>query len=356
VKPDAPLLVLVGGFLGAGKTSLILRAAGTLRQRGLRAAAIMNDQDQALVDTEYSTARDVETGEVAGGCFCCLFSDLLEAAEALRAHSPDVIFAEPVGSCVDLSATVVRPLASLYAVRWRVAPLTVLVDPEFAARVDDGRAGDDAAFLFRNQVAEADLLCVSKCDRYAEAPRLPFPVDFHLSAATGQGVSEWLAEVMDSSRVAGARTLDIDYARYAEAEASLAWLNLHAQAALDAPASPATIAGTLLDELDRRLSEAGAAIAHLKVFDRAPTGYVKASICANGDEPDPEGDLAASPSRRHEFTVNLRASGEPRVFEQIVRQAAEGIAGEVKVRHLRAFRPAPPKPEHRMANATDPRP
>ena len=344
---DKPLLVLVGGFLGAGKTTLILRAAETLKARGMRAAAIMNDQDASLVDTQVSEARDVPTGEVAGGCFCCRFSDFASAAEALAAHHPDVIFAEPVGSCVDLSATVVQPLKELYGNRWRIAPFSVLVDPELARDVYGGRADPDVSFLFRNQVAEADLICAAKCDLHPEEVQLPFAIDFSISGATGEGVDDWLGEVLDSTRVAGARLLDVDYGRYAEAEAALAWLNLHAQAALADAASPAMLAGPLLDEIDRRLTEAGVAIAHLKIFDRSPTGWVKAGICRNGTEPVPEGDLAASPAARHEFVVNLRAVGDPEAIRAVVEQAAGTIPGRVTIRHLRAFRPAPPRPEHR---------
>ena len=340
-----PLLALVGGFLGAGKTTLILRAAGLLKEQGLRVAAIMNDQDSALVDTHFSEARDVCTREVAGGCFCCRFSDLTAAAEALAAHRPDVIFAEPVGSCVDVSATVVEPLKSLYGDKYRLAPLTVLVDPELAARVYEDRADPDVSFLFRNQLAEADLVCASKCDLHPSPPQLPVPVDFQLSAATGHGVREWLTEILHSTRVVGAHVLDVDYQRYAAAEAALAWLNLHAEVRLVRAMSPPVLAGTLLDELDRLLTEAQVSIAHLKVFDRAPSGYVKAGICANGEDPQPEGDLAASPSARHEFVVNLRAIGDPEQMRAIAQQALRAVPGAVTVRHLRSFRPPAPAPQ-----------
>src|SRR5438128_6554186 len=99
---NIPTFVLIGGFLGAGKTTLIMRAAALLSRQGTRVAVITNDQDVGLVDTMLSNARDFATREVAGGCFCCRFSDLLEAADQLLAYRPDVIFAEPVGSCVDI--------------------------------------------------------------------------------------------------------------------------------------------------------------------------------------------------------------------------------------------------------------
>src|SRR5207248_10279903 len=58
IMPDKniPTLVLVGGFLGAGKTTLIASAAGLLQKRGTRTAVIMNDQNAGLVDSRFTAA------------------------------------------------------------------------------------------------------------------------------------------------------------------------------------------------------------------------------------------------------------------------------------------------------------
>ena len=345
IEQSVPVLVLVGSFLGAGKTTLILKAARMLAGRGVRVAAILNDQDEGLVDTRVARAQSVMAEEVAGGCFCCRFSDLVEATERLREHDPEVIFAEPVGSCIDISATVVHPLKALHRDQLRVAPLTVLVDPRLAADVFAGRAGEDVSYLFRNQLEEADILCAGKCD--VAGPPLDMEVDFRVSAKSGDGVAEWLEEVLSGRRVAGARRLTVDYSRYAEAEAALGWLNLHAAVALRQALSPSMVAGPLLDELDGALTEAGIRIAHLKVFDEAATGYVKASVCVNGGEPEPAGDLLADAATAHELVINLRAEGDPALLRGIVEAALRSIPGEVTVSHLESFRPAPPQPEHR---------
>jgi len=339
-----PHLIFVGGFLGAGKTTLILRAAGLLRERGVRVGIIMNDQDRGLVDTKLAEAQAFAAGEVAGGCFCCRFSDLMDAADKLRAAAPEVIFAEPVGSCVDLSATILQPLKAYHADSYRLAPLTVLVDPEMCRRATD----PNVRFLFDKQLAEADLICATKVDIYPDA-ELPVPIDFRLSGKTGEGVESWLTEVMDSRRVAGARLLDVDYTQYAEAEAALGWLNFHAEATLRRALSPAALVGPLLARLDERLTAAGIAIAHLKVFDQTGVAYVKASICAHGAEAMPEGDLIADAAARHEIVINLRALAEPAELESIVREALALVDGSILVRHVGAFRPSPPKPEHRFA-------
>src|SRR5215472_14317514 len=122
-----PVVAVVGGFLGAGKTTLILKAARILRTRGIRAAAVLNDQSDGLVDTEFARRNGVPAEEVAGGCFCCRFPDLIDALERLQAYDPEVIFAEAVGSCTDIVATTLRPLMRDYSALYRVAPLTVLV-------------------------------------------------------------------------------------------------------------------------------------------------------------------------------------------------------------------------------------
>lgn len=342
--------MLVGGFLGAGKTTLILHAARLLTSNGRRVAVITNDQDNGLVDTKFSEARGFGTREVAGGCFCCRFSDLIQAADQLGAYQPDIIFAEPVGSCIDLSATILQPLKAYHRRAYRVAPLTVLFDPDLASRVFANQADEDTSYLFRHQLLEADLVCATKSDLHPE-PAPGMPVDFRVSAKTGGGVEAWLEEVLSGRRVAGARVLDVDYNRYAEAEAALGWLNLHARVRLRAALSPAAVAGPLLDGIDESLTNANIRIAHLKVFDQSRSGYIKAGICANRANPSPDGDLLAGPARDHELVINLRALAEPSRLESIVRQELSRIGGSIHVQHAGAFRPAPPRPEHRFKTA-----
>ncbi len=348
---ERPFLVLTGGFLGAGKTTLILRAARLLHERGLRAAIITNDQGGALVDTRLATAAGYDAGEIAGACFCCRFANFVAAAQSLLAVRPHVIFAEPVGSCMDLSATVLQPLKQNHAHQFRIAPFSVLVDPQRAAEFARPDAHPQLAYLFQNQLAEADLVVYTKSDleggRASACAGLE-PGSRRVSAATGQGVAEWLDEVLSGHLRAGGQLLDVDYTRYAAAEAALGWLNWEGELRLETALAPAAIVGPLLERLDAELTRAGAPIAHLKIFDRAPSGYIRAGICRNGDEPAIEGDLLASPARRHELVINLRARALPAVLEQAVARATAELPPALRVLHLQAFQPSPPVPEHRF--------
>ncbi len=343
-----PVIVPLGGFLGAGKTTLIVAASRVLHSRGMRAAAILNDQGQDLVDTAFAGANGIAADQVTGGCFCCRFSDLIDAAGRLAEYSPDVIFAEAVGSCTDISATTLQPLKLYYGDRFLLAPYTVLVDPHL---VTEGHA--DLSFLYRTQIEEADLVCFTKIDRYKQFPEIAGTPARYLSALSGEGVSQWLDEVLAGRLPSGRKILDIDYERYARAEAALAWLNCGVKVMLHSPLSPAMLVGPLLDGLDDAMTGAGFRIAHLKLGDDSPSGYLKASIIRNGDDPSVQGMLDASPAAAHELMINIRAVGEPDALRRTVEDQLAKLPGEMEIVNLQCFSPSPPKPEHRFASVQE---
>jgi CobW/HypB/UreG, nucleotide-binding domain len=342
-----PWVVLVGGFLGSGKTTLILAAARELQRRGLRSAMVWNDQGIDLVDSRHAALWGADSGEVTGGCFCCRLSQLIDAMSALRAHAPDVIFAEPVGSCTDLSATVLRPLLE-YSDTYRLSPLTVLVDPLRARTMLEQGADADMRFLFDKQLLEADLVCFSKSDLHPGYPETAAPHVRQLSAKSGQGVAAWLDEILSGTIVAAEQRLEIDYSEYARAEAALAWLNLRAVFEPASVLSPAMLLGPLLDNLDAALTAEQIPIAHLKGIVTSPTGWVKAAICANGQEPIVEGDLDASPACRLELVLNLRAVGEPAQVRDIVESELRRQGTGLTECAVDCFSPAAPVPERRI--------
>ncbi|MFP6659744.1 MAG: GTP-binding protein, partial [Pirellulales bacterium] len=107
--------LMVGGFLGAGKTTALARIARHFIDCGQRVGLVTNDQAYDLVDTQTLRAQGFDVGEVPGACFCCKFNDLVDTIAALSEDdAPDVILAEPVGSCTDLVATVIEPLRQFY--------------------------------------------------------------------------------------------------------------------------------------------------------------------------------------------------------------------------------------------------
>ena len=158
------VLVTVGGFLGAGKTTLIAKAASILVERGLGVGILTNDQAADLVDTALVRLARFPVAEVAGACFCCAFDQFHEELDRLSAiTAPDVILAEPVGSCVDIAATVLRPLHRKSPGLFRIAPFTVILDPAAwrLARNAQGMS-ESTAYIYHTQLLEGDVIDVGR--------------------------------------------------------------------------------------------------------------------------------------------------------------------------------------------------
>ena len=167
--------IMIGGFLGAGKTTAILQLAEKLKQQNLRVGLITNDQSVGLVDTTMLAAHDFPVEEITGGCFCCKFSTLTDAAEKLNAaEQPEIFLAEPVGSCTDLTATVSYPLRRMYGNDYSIAPYSVLVDPVRAERILGLAEGKNfspkVVYIYKKQLEEAEIIVINKLDTLGRNP------------------------------------------------------------------------------------------------------------------------------------------------------------------------------------------
>ena len=367
--------IMVGGFLGAGKTTAILNAAQRLRGRGLRVGLITNDQSYGLVDTAMLSSHGFAVQEITGGCFCCKFNSLVEASERLSAGTePDVFIAEPVGSCTDLKATVDYPLRRIYGDDYQVAPLSVLVDPVRAMRVlglEQGKSfSRKVVYIYRKQLEEAEVIVVNKADllppdrlyalRAALTREFPNARVLMMSARTGDGVDAWVELVTsESPRVTGA--MDVDYDTYAEGEALLGWLN--ATALLRSGAASFDGNAVLLDlarSIQDSLREHGAEIAHLKMTltPDEDGGDIAVANVVRGDCGPEMSHALREPLESGQLIVNLRAEGDPDLLRRLVTEALASLAthgGAVTVspEHVESFRPGRPTPTHRLAGVAE---
>ncbi len=157
VPPALPATV-IGGWLGAGKTTLVnhlLRHAG-----GRRIAVLVNDFGEVSIDADLIEGAEGGVLSLAGGCMCCSWGeDLFGTLARVRARqpAPDVLLVETSG--VAQPATVARLLR--LAPGLEVEGVVVLVDAETVReRAADRYVGE----LVRQQLAEADLLLLNKLD------------------------------------------------------------------------------------------------------------------------------------------------------------------------------------------------
>jgi G3E family GTPase len=93
-------LIIVAGFLGSGKTTLILSMASELIvQRGVKVAIIENEVGQIGIDNQYLELQGLRVKKLQSGCICCaLSSDLVTTLKQLQESlRPDVVILEPSG-------------------------------------------------------------------------------------------------------------------------------------------------------------------------------------------------------------------------------------------------------------------
>lgn len=358
--------IMVGGFLGAGKTTAILQLAKSLHSQGTRVGLITNDQSFGLVDTTLLESQGLPVEEITGGCFCCRFQSLMDAAGKLsETAAPDVFIAEPVGSCTDLRAAVSYPLRRIYGENYEIAPLSVLVDPIRAGRVlglDTGKSfSEKVLYVYDKQLEEADIIVVNKTDllskaqlselRAALAAKYPQAQIVAMSARTGEGTGGWHRQLLDGG-MDPREAPDVDYEVYAEGEALLGWLNAAAQVEAAEPFDGNALLQGIGDDVHARLARAGAEVAHLKMTLSPDEGNDLAVLNLVRGDGQPESiHRLQDEMESGELLVNLRAEADPELLRQVVLSVLAGLAPAVNVtiEHTEAFRPGKPQPTYRMA-------
>ena len=150
-------ILLVAGFLGAGKTTVVNHLLA--HADGRRIAAVVNDFGAINIDAELIAGANEGIVSLTNGCICCsLQGDLLRTLANIlrRSPRPDAIVIETSG--VADPADIVRNLMD--PVIWREAPLeTVLCVLDATTR-----AGTLNDALLRSQLRAADIVALSKVD------------------------------------------------------------------------------------------------------------------------------------------------------------------------------------------------
>ncbi len=343
------MIHLVGGFLGSGQTTAILSAARLFISRGLKVGIVTNDQGRYLVDTAFARAQGHPAVEVTGGCFCCSYDDFRTIVSDLeRKERPHVIFAESVGSCADVVATVVAPLLEMRASD--AVGFTVLSDIRLAARFLSGKPlpfSDPVTYLFAQQLQEAEILLLNKADLLPadEAAallarareRYPRAIVRLHSSFREQDAAEWIEET-ERPGIHPPGGLDIDYQEYGRAEAALAWYDARLRFQFPEGSGGAAV-GSFLNGLAAAITAEGAPIGHLKALVSHSAGDEKISI-TGGDE---TGRVLAAeiPGTSAEVILNARIQMGAERLRSLVRAAA-AEAGGVTILAEDAFHPAPP--------------
>lgn len=360
-------LIFAGGFLGSGKTTALAAIAKSLIQRGMKVGIITNDQTENLVDTviikQMLSDLNVPVEEVVEGCFCCKFDELVSHMEKILIHEPDVLLGEPVGSCTDFVAAVANPIKINYKDAFRFAPFSILVDPVRLREMLLGEAEttfpEEVAYLFEKQLEEADIIVLNKIDLLTEKEkerllaviekRFPEKGAMPISAKDGYGMDEWMETLLFGQPGANTVLRQIDYDRYATAEAVLGWLN----AAIKITATEAFDAQVLsrhfAQDLQKAFKTKDGEIGHLKFVVTQAGKAMWTNITHLSAEPVISGEPLGKLSKGS-LILNARVRLEPDELESIVRESLSKTFKENQIQYeieeLQCFSPAYPEPPY----------
>lgn len=156
------IICLISGFLGSGKTTLMIELGKRLGESGRRAAIIVNEVGEVGVDGAFINASGLKSVELTEGCICCSLSGSLQ--NTLRSitteYKPDVILIEPTG------------LALPTRIERIIRTSMIEHDGIFGIGVVDAYRGlkleQEATLFFRRQLEEVNVLAVNKVELVSE--------------------------------------------------------------------------------------------------------------------------------------------------------------------------------------------
>lgn len=355
-------VILTGGFLSAGKTTSMIKLAELLKKRGVEAALITNDQGSELVDGSQAKISGFPCVAVKGGCFCCRYTDLVKGMDSLlEENDPEILIAEPVGSCTDLVATVFIPLAGQYHERFTLAPYSVIVDGNllYQTAISNGfMFSGEIRYLYCKQLEEADIIVLNKIDILEEekqellirflTEKYPAKIVFPVCALDGSGFDDWLSYILHGK--AGLNPLDnIDYSKYGYAESLLGWYNSSIYFCGGGLFDPNDLIRDILECIAAEIIKCGGITAHLKAIALSEGGIVKASIAASCNSVG-YSCRAYDLTHQMELLLNARVEIKADILQHIVNVQIEkhakllGLNFETK--HEESFHPSFPKPTH----------
>ena len=192
---------VIGGFLGTGKTTLLMKIAGRCRRSGVTVAILVNEMGEVGIDGATIKAEGYDAVELPDGCICCSLSGTLQNAlkNIDRDIHPDVIIIEPTGLALP------HKVKELVHISMIESDRTMIVGLADAKRFDELMKNKEE--FFKRQLHASDLILMTKVDlcEKEDLKRISNMLkDMHrgrdvifVSSVTEEGIDETVRRIMN---------------------------------------------------------------------------------------------------------------------------------------------------------------
>lgn len=333
--------LVVSGFLGAGKTTVMIALWKHLRQRGIKSAIIANDLGaKDLVDLKFSRASGCDATELTGECICYQTENLVDRLRRLyNTEQNELVMSDIPGCGVGALDHVYHKLTRDYPGEFPLSPFLVVADPERLQTLlperRDIHLPREIERLFYYQLMEADVIALNKIDTISPEQRVrlqtfleglcPNAAVVSVSARTGENIGR-LAELILQGQADG-KVVEIPWSELNAAEEALCWYNRQFYARVcckdfDGNAFLRDLAETVC----RYLAEGGDNVPHLKLYGEDSDGNI-AKLSSVGVEYPIEFDREL-PNRLEDLPViiNARAACKAPNLARIMDRSLEEAA------------------------------
>jgi Ni2+-binding GTPase involved in maturation of urease and hydrogenase len=352
---------LLSGFLGSGKTTAIQQAYYYLVQKELKVGVITNDQGISLVDGGFFEHLNIPNRQVLNGCFCCNYNDLENGVQSLvAANQPDIIFAESVGSCTDIVATVMKPLLHYH----QETPVTLSTFADIRLLKILLQAGtpifdESVRYIYFKQLEEAPIIVVTKIDLVDQESLLEIKqlmnekygdkILLYQNSLDPENIQQWLQVLNNDPPANRSSSLQIDYDIYGEGERKLAWYDQEVEIYSNDNNGFQEAIG-IIKGIYKNIHLHNYTVGHLKFLLNKQK---KISFTSTSGE-EIISNLKMEKGSFSTLLINARVQTSPellsRLISEVMRKAEIEFGCKIIVKSIASFQPGYPNPTHRLVN------
>ncbi len=329
---------VISGFLGSGKTTLMMALTKYCSGHYGKAAMISNDLGEGVMLADHKLAQlcGCRAAQITDECICFCHDVLADKLNAFYDEGCELVVSDIPGFGVGALEHVYHGLTEDHPGQFELAPFTVLIEPYNVKRLRTDTGGDMGTVLDA-QLKEADLIVLNKCD-LLDAPgreeelswlktRYPQADIIAASAKTGENLEALCLALLNGQASMYHPAIEYDADDLQDAMGSLSEYYLQYRALVCCEDFDGNDYLTdLANEIRAAISASGNEVPHFKLLAWAPEGdYGKADIVGI-DRPVEIPHRFTQPCTDIAVILNTSAACPDEALDRIIEDAVKAVS------------------------------